>query len=70
MGEKNNLSYNVIIAIDHIYEDDIKLQTVIIQKKAVRAMQKSVLRVTTSLLQRTHIAVGKYSAHKLLWNKT
>lgn len=33
MGEKNNLSYNVIIAIDHIYEDDIKLQTVIIQKK-------------------------------------
>ena len=33
MGERNNLSYNVIIAIDHIYEDDIKLQTVIIQKK-------------------------------------
>lgn len=32
MGEKNNLSY-VIIAIDHIYEDDIKLQTVLIQKK-------------------------------------
>lgn len=32
-GRKKKLSYNFIIAIDHIYEDDMKLQTVIMPKK-------------------------------------
>lgn len=58
------MPHNFIIAIDHIYEDLIKLQTVIIQKKQLQQCKVVYHRLlmTTLLLLGTNIVQGNLVA--------
>ena len=72
-AEKNKLpqmSHNFIIAIDHVYEDLIKLQTVIIQKGSYNNAKRSIIASWWQLYYCCGpILYRETSHHKLFWSE-